>query len=113
MPKPVFSCFGTRTLELPHFERIADRFRTDSARFFHICPGRFGFIQNNEGLFFLNVWMESLPFGEGIGKYEAVLEYAEVSEGRYIESSSELAALARSLDVFDYLSDCEDDEDLA
>ena len=113
MPKPVFSCFCIRTPELPHFERIADRFQTDSARFSHARPGRFGFIQNNEGLFFLNVWMESLPFGEGIGKYEAVLAYAEVSEGRYIESSSELAALARRLDVFDFLPDCEDDKDLA
>ena len=53
MPKPVFSCFGTRTLELPHFERIADRFRTDSARFFHTCPGRFGLIFKTTGAFFI------------------------------------------------------------
>ena len=51
MPKPVFSCFGTRTLELPHFERIADRFQTDSARFFHICSGRFGLIFKTTGVF--------------------------------------------------------------
>ena len=61
MPKPVFSCFGTRTLELPYFERIADRFRTDSARFFHICPGRFGLIFKTTGAFYFRPIAQKSP----------------------------------------------------
>lgn len=74
---------------------------------------RFYTVLKNEGLFFLNLWMESFPIGEDIGKYEAILEYAEESEGRDIECSDELIALAKRLDVFKFLPNCKDDENLA
>ena len=53
-------------------------FRIEKSRLPDSWTERFYTVINNEGLFFLNVWMESLPIGEDIGKYEAVLEYAEV-----------------------------------
>ena len=88
-------------------------FRIEKSRLPDSWTERFYTILKNKGLFFLNFWMEYFPFGEDIGKYEAVLEYAEVSEGRDIESSSELVALARRLDLFDFLPNCKDDADLA
>ena len=78
----------------------------EKTRFPNTWSEKLNTILNDEGLFFLNLFVAAFPNKGDEKLYEAVVEYAEVSEGRDIEASVDLISLANHLDYFDFYPGC-------